>query len=149
MRLVDITNENWEAVILLTSNEDGSHTIGEKYVASNAYSIEQSIYEKGWVTKAIELEGTLIGFAMYGWCEEDNIYEICRLMLDRRYQGKGYGKQAVTLILEEMQRQFQCKDIYLSVALDNIVAKHLYEKVGFVTTGEVVDDEEVYKLNII
>ncbi|WOO38763.1 GNAT family N-acetyltransferase [Anaerocolumna sp. AGMB13020] len=149
MRLADITKENWEAVILLTSNEDGSHTIGEKYVASNAYSIVQSIYEKGWVTKAIEAEDNLIGFAMYGLCEEENIYEICRLMLDRRYQGKGYGKQALALILEEMKKQFQCKEIYLSVALDNIMAKGLYEKAGFVTTGEVVDDEEVYKLNII
>ncbi len=149
MRIVDITKENWEAVILLTSNEDGRHTIGEKYVASNAYSIVQSIYEKGWVTKAIEVEGNLIGFAMYGLCEEENIYEICRLMIDRRYQSKGYGKQAMVLILEEMQKQFQCKEIYLSVALDNIMAKGLYEKAGFVTTGEVVDEEEVYKLNII
>lgn len=149
MKLIDITKENWETVILLTSNEDGSHTIGEKYVASNAYSIVQSVYEKGWVTKVIEQEGIPVGFALYGYCEEDNIYEICRLMIDRRYQGQGYGKQALALIIEDMQKRYSCEEICLSVDPDNVMAKHVYEKVGFISTGEISDDEQVYKLNLL
>ncbi|WP_097015094.1 GNAT family N-acetyltransferase [Anaerocolumna aminovalerica] len=148
MMLVDITKDNWEKVIFLTTNTDNSNTICEEFVASNAYSILQSIYEDEWKIKAIEHEGELIGFAMYGFCEERNFYELCRFMIDRKHQGKGYGNQALSLIVEEIKNKYNCNEIYLSTDPENIKAKHLYEKFGFVSTGEIWDDEELYVLNL-
>ena len=95
MQLVDITSENWADVIFLTTNETvtvkgsrepyeakGMPSLCEDFVASNALSIVQSVYEDGWVIKAIEHEGDLIGFTMFGWNEEEEFYELCRIMID-------------------------------------------------------------------
>ncbi|WP_245863966.1 hypothetical protein [Paenibacillus donghaensis] len=54
MELVEVTKENWVKVILLTTNADNQHTLGEEFVASNAYSIVESFYEGNWIIKAIE-----------------------------------------------------------------------------------------------
>jgi diamine N-acetyltransferase len=53
----------------------------EEYVASNALSIVQSVYEHGWAFKAIEHEGALIGFTMYGCNEEEVFFDLCRIMM--------------------------------------------------------------------
>lgn len=148
MKLIDVTRENWEKVIFLTTNVDNRHTIEEEFVASNAYSIIESFYEGQWITKTIEHDGELIGFTMYGLCEERNFYEISRVMIDRKFQGKGYGTQALSLIVEEMKKQFGCNEIYLSTEPDNARGKHVYEKFGFVSMGEILDDEELYVLKL-
>ena len=159
MQLVDITSENWEDVIFLTTNESvtvksgeesfeakGMPSLCENHVASNALSIVQSVYEDGWVIKAIEHEGELIGFTMFGWCEEEGFYELCRFMIDIRYQNRGYGTQALRMILDEMKSRFGCKEIFLSTGPDNVRAKHVYEKVGFRSEHRMLDDEELYKI---
>jgi len=123
MKLVDITSDNWEDVIFLSTNETitvtgsgepyeakGMPSLCEEFVASNALSIVQSVYENGWVIKAIEHEGELIGFTMFGWSEEEEFYELCRIMIDYHYQNKGYGTQAIKMILDEMKSRFGCKE---------------------------------------
>ncbi|MGL4731016.1 MAG: GNAT family N-acetyltransferase [Clostridium sp.] len=85
---------------------------------------------------------------MYGLCEERNFYEISRVMIDRKFHGKGYGTQALSLIVKEMKKQFGCNEIYLSTEPDNARGKHVYEKFGFVSTGEILEDEELYVLKL-
>ena len=116
------------------------------FVASNALSIVQSVYEDGWIIKAIEHEGELIGFTMFGWNEEEEFYELCRIMIDYHYQNKGYGTQAIKMILDEMKSRFGCKEVYLSTDTENIVGKHVYEKVGFRSENKMIDDEELFKI---
>ena len=161
MQLVDITSENWEDVIFLTTNDSitvksgedsyeakGMPSLCENHVASNALSIVQSVYEDGWVIKAIEHEGKLIGFTMFGWEEEEEFWELCRFMIDVRYQNKGYGTLALKMILDEMKSRFDCKEIYLSTGPDNERAKHVYEKVGFRSEHRMIDDEELFKIEL-
>lgn len=148
MILVDITKDNWKKVIFLTTNTENRHTLSEEFVASNAYSILESFYEDQWNIKAIQHEGELIGFTMYGLCEERNFYELCRFMIDRKYQDKGYGTQALSLIVEEIKNKYSCNEIYLSTEPENVKAKHVYEKFGFVSTGEIWYDEELYVLKL-
>ena len=89
MKLVDITRDNWDKVIFLTTNETitvkgsdapyeakGMPSLCEDHVASNALSIVQSVYEDGWVIKAIEEDGKLIGFTMFGWNEDQELFKI-------------------------------------------------------------------------
>ncbi len=131
IRLVDIIDDNWEEICFLNPG-----TEGREFVASNSFSIAQSVYEKGWVIKGIVAEKQLIGFTMYGFSEELNAYEICRFMIDERYQGKGYGKCALKIIIDEMIRNYGCDKIYLSTNPNNSRGKHIYETAGFVPTGE-------------
>ena len=158
MKLIDITKDNWLDVIFLTTNQkvtvqgnrdpyDAGYmpTLCEDFVASNALSIVQSVYENGWITKAVEHEGELVGFTMYGYNEGEEFYELCRIMIDRKHQGKGYGTQAIKLVLEEMKATEGCEEVYLSTDPENVAGKHVYEKVGFVSENRMIDDEELYK----
>ena len=161
MRLIDITNDNWEDVIFLSTNETitvkgsgepyeakGMPSLCEEFVASNALSIVQSVYENGWIIKAIEHDGELIGFTMFGWNEEEEFYELCRIMIDRTMQNKGYGTQAIQLILEEMKARFGCKEVYLSTDPENVRGRHVYEKVGFRSEHKMLDNEELFKITL-
>ena len=159
MRLIDITKENWEDVIFLSTNEtitvkgsgepyeaEGMPSLCEEFVASNALSIVQSVYENGWIIKAIEHDGELIGFTMFGWNEEQEYYELCRLMIDWEVQNRGYGTQAIRLILGEMKERFGCKEVYLSTDPENARGRHVYEKIGFRSEHRMVDDEELFRI---
>ena len=159
MKFVDITKENWQDVIFLTTNEtitvkgskepyeaEGMPSLCEEFVASNALSIVQSVYEDGWTIKAIEHDGELIGFTMCGWNEAEAFYELCRIMIDRAYQNKGYGTQAIRMVLDDMKTCFGCKEVYLSTDPENVRGKHVYEKVGFRSEHRMLDDEELYKI---
>ncbi len=159
MKLVDITKENWEEVIFLSTNETitvkgsgepyeakGMPSLCEEYVASNALSIVQSVYEDGWIIKAVEHNGELIGFTMYGWNEEEEFYELCRIMIDREVQNRGYGTQAIRLVLDDMKARFGCREVYLSTDPENVRGKHVYEKVGFRSLHRMLDDEELFRI---
>lgn len=41
---------------------------------------------------------------MFGIDSDDNNYWIYRLMIDKKFQGKGIGKQAIYLVIEEIRR---------------------------------------------
>ena len=151
--LRDIDNENWEECIFLTTNKDREHFVCEEFVASNALSLAQSKIQKGWITKAIYDGDLMVGFTMYGFNYEHNYYEICRLMIDSKYQGKGYGKRALGEVIEEMKQIEGCKEIFLSFEPDNRVAKRLYESFNFKDTGKRMsvqtnDGELVYSLKL-
>ncbi len=50
---------------------------------------------------------------------------------DENTRGKGIGKEALRLSLAYAQTTLQLRRVYLEVLSDNLVAKHLYEQVGF------------------
>ena len=87
-----------------------------------------------------------IGFVMIGyngWEEGEpeyfkNTYFIWRFMIDKKYQGQGYGKEAFKLALDFV-RTFPCgpSDIcWLSYEPENEVARTLYASFGFVERPE-------------
>lgn len=144
MKLIDITKNNWEKIVCLTTNKENMPTLCEEYVASNAFSIVQAKYEETWITKAIKQDEKIIGFTMYGYCEEQKFYELCRIMIDKKYQGHGFGTKAIKMVLEEMKNIKNCKEVFLSTDSENMRGKHIYEKIGFINTGKKIDDEELY-----
>ena len=95
-----------------------------------------------------------IGFVMIGYngYEEGDpeftkdTYFIWRFMIDKRYQGNGYGRQAFQLALDFV-RTFPCgqSDIcWLSYEPENEAAKKLYASFGFVEAPEgYVEGEEM------
>ena len=59
-----------------------------------------------------------------------NKYNVGRLYIDQKWQGKGYGKEALLWGMEKLKEKGAPR-ILLSVHQDNVVAKKLYESVGF------------------
>lgn len=137
--LKDIDSKNFYQCILLKSEESNQHTLFEENIASNAFSIAQSKVEPEWETKAIYNEkDEVVGFAMYGLSPILNVYFISRLMIDYRYQGNGYGRQAILEMIEDM-RKSHCEEIYTSFVPSNEKAKHIYTSIGFKDTGRSVE----------
>lgn len=59
--------------------------------------------------------------------------------IDQRYQGLGLAKSSLSLITEEFDSWLSIApcDLYLTVNCKNTIAYQLYQKVGFVDTGEL------------
>ena len=148
VRLQEIDETNWMEVVLLTTQEDGVPRICEEFVTSNALSIVQALYEQTWTVKAVYCGRKPVGFVMYGFCEEQNYYEILRLMIDYNHQGKGFGSIALRLVIEEREEIEDCEEIYLRVNPKNETGKKIYEKNGFVNTGQMIGGEELYCLEL-
>lgn len=69
-------------------------------------------------------------------------------MIDRKFQGNGYGPKAILLVVEEMKKLEGCNEIYLSTEPNNERGKSIYEKLGFENTGRIVENEELYCLKL-
>lgn len=148
IRLEDINEQNWFNCILMSSQEEDKNRVFETWVASNALSLAQARVFPSWITKGIYEGDDMVGFAMYGKDPLKNHYELCRLMIDYRYHGKGYGRKAIHLIIEEMKKIIDCEEIFICFHPDNEIAKNLYVSVGFIDTGCTCGLEVVYSLKI-
>ena len=130
------------------------------FVASNADSLEEAYdgAKEGFidVPYAIYAGDVMVGFVMYGFVKkEDDIYgEDCynlwRIMIDKNHQGKGYAKQAVAKIIDEIKTKpyGEADYIYTSYKPTNIASKSLFASFGFVETGQFDDDEPIARLKI-
>ncbi len=99
---------------------------------------ETNAYNMTWNFYGVYLGELLIGFAMHGRQEFRPLpcskVWLDRFMIDQRYQGKGYGKKSMELILQKLYIDYKCNKIYLSAIEDNVFAISLYEKLGFKKT---------------
>lgn len=130
----------------------------KSFVATNNISIIEAyiaITENNDVfTFGIYKDDTAIGFLMIGFdvnSDDESVpkiakgnYNIWRLMIDKKFQGKGFGKKAMNLALEFINTfpSGTAKYCWLSYESDNNVARHLYKSVGFVET-DGKDGEEI------
>jgi diamine N-acetyltransferase len=137
---VDITKENWEKCISLTVSEEQS-----KFVSPNVYSLAQSKFETEMCPVGICVNNEMIGFLMY--VKSSNAYKvwIVRFMIDKAYQGRGYGSQALRKLINMLNLKYKDSDIFLCVEPENQAAIKLYEKYEFLPTGEKWDNELIYK----
>ena len=78
----------------------------------------------------------LVGFVMYNDSPlDDGTYRLSRVMIDRRYQGRGYGRVAAELVLARMRDIEGCEEVLLDYVAHNEVAAHLWTSMGFVPCG--------------
>lgn len=150
IRLQKIDIHNWEAAIDLKVSEDHN-----EFVAPNVYSIAQAQFYPDVTAYGIFHHDTMIGFAMYGVVnsdpdeqdddDNDNRFWIWRLMIDEDYRFKGFGKEAMNLIIQEAKdKNYPC--VVLSTEPENHKGIKFYESLGFKATGKIEDGEEEYIL---
>ncbi len=158
IHLEKITYENFDDVFDLKVKQEQY-----PFVASNLYSVAEAyvtLVNGGQVFPfAIYDDDKLVGFIQLAYgenadqdgvsVEKDN-YEIWRFMIDKRYQGRGYGKEALRQALEFI-RTWPCgkaEYCWISYEPENEVAKKLYASFGFEETGEMCGDEAVAVLKL-
>jgi len=115
-------------------------------VADNAVSIAQGhCSENAWM-RAICQDQTPVGFIMIhiGSDWEDGIdcpgIFLWRLMIAKPYQGRGYGKAAIELLLSHL-RALGIPELYTSYHLGPGSPKGFYDSLGFQPTGSFYGDE--------
>lgn len=136
LRAIDA--DNWHACVKLTVSEEQKQN-----VADNAVSLAQAAYEKQWYPHGVYADDMLVGFLMFGTDPETKRVELCRYMIDKQYQGKGYGKAALAKLYDLIKIRYGPITFYTSIVPENHAAKKLYEDAGFSMTGEVMWEELV------
>ena len=78
---------------------------------------------------------TVVGFACYGQEVEHELWRrwIPLVVVDRRYQGQGYGRALMEAIIRRVRAESPgCRAIGLSCKPQNVVAMRLYRSLRFV-----------------
>ncbi len=159
LRLEKIHGQNVWDILRLKVAENQRHFVSsndrsiiEAYttIAGNGYAFPFGIYD----------DDTPVGFLMIGFGTDDywddappvatDNYNLWRLMIDEKYQNKGYGREAVKLALDFINtlpcgRAEYC---WLSYEPENEVARRLYHSFGFEETGEKDCDELIAVLKL-
>lgn len=143
IELKPVTKSNYMTVVDLKV-----HPHQEDFVASNGMSLLEANYESDKYPFAIYHDGDIIGFIMASYYPADDAYPIDswwleRFMIDKDSQGKGLGREALTLFLKDFRPDEKADELRLGVEPENEQAKTLYESIGFVEEG-VVEGETVY-----
>ena len=92
-----------------------------------------------WV---VDADDRIVGFSTIA-CDpaSETEYWIDDIMIDHRFQGRGYGRAAMLETLAAITRRYpQCHGVQLTCFQTNTIAAKLYLSLGFVPTG-AVDDE--------
>ncbi|XID95005.1 GNAT family N-acetyltransferase [Paenibacillaceae bacterium WGS1546] len=143
--LRSVDQSNWEDCIQLKPKQEQ-----QKFIASNLYSIAEFQFLPGLIMRAIYCDEILIGFSMYGLDSDDGNYWIYRFMIDERFQGRGYGKAAMQLIIHDIESKDDRTDvIMLGYKTDNEFARKLYSQLGFEEMGIASWGEMLAKYNFV
>lgn len=140
--LREITKETLRPILQL---EVAEHQLN--FVAPNAVSIAQAYFEPeaAWF-RAIYADETPVGFVMVDDDPANEEYGLWRFMIDQRYQGLGFGRRALHLVIEHIKTRPGAKEFFTSCVPGDGSPCPFYEKMGFVYTGEVDGGELVMRL---
>lgn len=114
-----------------------------QFVASNALTIAQAYYEPPgliWL-RAVYAGDTPVG--MLALWDEEAKYHLLRLMIDHRFQGKGYGRQAMRLLIDHVRTLPGAQRLSLFCEPGEGSPQTFYESLGFLDTGEMDDSAKV------
>jgi diamine N-acetyltransferase len=124
----------------------------KKMVAPNAVSIAEAYFCKEAWFRAIYAGDAPVGFIMlYIGPDEDNPekmeYFLWRFMIAGPYQGMGFGKKALQIVIDDLKSQ-GAKELGTSCGEGEGSPEGFYLNLGFVRTGDKVGDEVVLELKL-
>jgi diamine N-acetyltransferase len=95
----------------------------------------------GSVQLTIHADDTLVGYIAYAPIAESADYQIHYLLVDRRYQGSGFGKSALTQAIDRICSEEGCARIHIAYMSFNRGIGDLYASVGFVETNDELNSD--------
>ncbi len=159
LRLEKVNSKNiWDITLLSVGDHQKDFIPGNLASIAQAYT---AVSDNGHAFPfGIYLGEEPVGFLMIGYDTDDHWddappvakgnYNFWRLMIDERYQGKGYGKEAMGLGLDFI-RSFPCGSAelcWLSYQPGNSVGDKIYKSYGFEDTDEKIGDEVIAILKL-
>ena len=136
IRLEDIDAGNWRIPLSVSKDQ-------EQYVASTTTILARAYAYREQRSRAFVIydNETPVGMVLYH--DEDSLdaYIFSEILIDERFQGKGYGTTATKLVLDRMKKDGRYHKVVLCYIEGNDAAKRLYEQFGFVETDR--DEDEI------
>ncbi|UCI22418.1 GNAT family N-acetyltransferase [Mesorhizobium sp. B2-1-8] len=116
------------------------------FVASNADSLREARSDRDARPRAVIVGDQPVGFLMYEVPRDHDEARIYRFMIDRAWQGRGYGKAALRAVLEEIRGLGHIRHVSICYEPENEAARRLYRSAGFVEEGLDEDGEMIADL---
>ncbi len=138
----EITRENFWDCIELSVAEGQSN-----FVTSNAVSIAQARVQPECMPLAVYDDEIMVGFIMYCIDADDGEYWIYRMMIDTKFQSKGYGRQSLEHLLNLLKQDRTHNKVFLGVHKESAYAVKIYKRAGFEFNGQVFGSEHIMKLD--
>ena len=135
--LIELSEENWMDFAGLTVDESQ-----RTFLASSIGIIARGYVYRNSRAKVIGIvaDGTPVGLAMVrDMDDEPACYELQQFMIDKNFQGQGYGFRALELILAALKAEQKYACVEVCVKREDVQAIRVYEKAGFVDSGYIDD----------
>jgi diamine N-acetyltransferase len=135
--LGEITDANRGAVLALRAAPQQARFVGS--VAGALADAAEYPHASPWY-RVVLASGTPVGFVMLSWNVEPHPPEIIgpwflwKLLIDRRYQGRGYGREVIRQVAE-LVRAEGAAELLTSYMPETGGPAGFYERLGFVPTG--------------
>lgn len=117
-----------------------------RFVAPNAVSFAEALFEPHAWYRAIAADGEPVGFLMLYDDPDEPVYYLWRFMIDARHQGKGYGAKAIEILVEHLRGRPRATELKTSWVPGEGSPEGFYRRLGFEPTGEIDDGEVVAHL---
>ena len=139
--LRDITAETVRTVCALRVRPDQ-----EQFVAPNAFSLAQALFEPRAWYRAIYADDTPVGFVMLDVDPQAAEYTLWRFMIAAAHQRHGYGRRALELIVDHVRTLPAATELRTSYQPGEGSPAPFYIGFGFEETGELDEGERVLRL---
>lgn len=144
VQLCAITQANWYEVANLQVTTEQAN-----FMESNAISMLQQQFEPTLQTYAIKEQQQIIGFVMYNRDREElDGYWIYRIMIAAPYQQRGFAKQALKLVIEELAQLASNPLIVAGIHAENHASVALFKALGFINSGHQFGKETAFILQL-
>jgi diamine N-acetyltransferase len=143
--LREITDDNREAVLALRVAPEQGRFVGS--VQGAMEDAARSPHAKPW-HRAVYAGEDAVGFVMLSWNVQPQPPDIVgpwflwKIIVDWRYQGHGYGTEAVRQVAE-LVRAEGGSELLTSYVPEDGGPAGIYQRLGFVPTGEFDGNGEV------
>jgi len=116
------------------------------FVAPNAYSLAEALFNDAAWFRAVYAGKAPVGFVML----EDNVdkqeYYLWRFMIAPHFQKRGYGAQAIALLVEHVKSRPGASELLLGYVDHPQGPAEFYRGLGFTETGKIEDGEVEMRL---
>lgn len=137
-----IDENNWRDCIDLKVSEDQ-----ERFVATNVNGLALAYAHKEMEPRGIYSDNVIVGFLMYARDPDDGLYYINRFMIDKNHQKKGYGREAMRILLNDLRSE-GVESVDIIHKPDNNAAIRLYKSFGFELTENTLGDDVISNLKL-
>lgn len=134
----NVTEDNWREIIKLSVKDEQKNFIPEPIVIIAEGYIKRELNARVYaVLNDCEYIGTALIFDINEYDGLPPRYHLSMIMVDKRYQNKGFGTAAIELIISKLKAENSFDFIEICVDKANHAALHVYTKIGFANPREL------------